>query len=163
MGRSQTATLPLIPLARGSVLLPGLVQRIIVSSNRPDIPALIAHVYERAATKGPEGRIDSIPIACIPLTSPLIGPNGQLLIDNGEEVDNSQVAEINPGTAKKEDLFTFGVAAKIIGIDGRGSGEFALRVEGTDRVRLDGVNRQRPFFEGKVTYFKDESMLPRSI
>ncbi|KFA48137.1 hypothetical protein S40293_08878 [Stachybotrys chartarum IBT 40293] len=163
MGRSQTATLPLIPLARGSVLLPGLVQRIIVSSNRPDIPALIAHVYERAATKGPEGRIDSIPIACIPLTSPLIGPNGQLLIDNGEEVDNSQVAEINPGTAKKEDLFTFGVAAKIIGIDGRGSGEFALRVEGTDRVRLDGVNRQRPFFEGKVTYFKDEITVDKQL
>jgi ATP-dependent Lon protease len=156
MGRSQTATLPLIPLARGSVLLPGLVQRIIVNSNRPDIPALIAHVYERAATKGPDGRIDSIPIACIPLTSPLVAPNGQLLIDNGEEVDDSQVEAINPGAANKDDLFTFGVAAKIIGIDGRGSGEFALRVEGTDRVRLDAVSQQRPFFEGKVTYFKDE-------
>ncbi|KAH7328265.1 Lon protease C-terminal proteolytic domain-containing protein [Stachybotrys elegans] len=156
MGRSQTATLPLIPLARGSVLLPGLVQRIVVNSNRPDIPALIAHVYERAATKGPDGRIDSIPIACIPLASPLVGPNGQLLVDNGEEVDNAQLKDIDPAAANKDDLFTFGVAAKIIGIDGRGSGEFALRVEGTSRVRLDAVNQQRPFFEGKVTYFTDE-------
>ncbi|KAI9171120.1 ATP-dependent protease La [Paramyrothecium foliicola] len=156
MGRSQTASLPLIPLARGSVLLPGLVQRIIVTSNRPDIPALLAHVYERAATKGPEGRIDAIPIACIPLSSPLIGPNGQLLINNGEEIDDSQ-EEINPGEAKKDDLFTFGVAAKIIGIDGRGTGEFALRVEGTSRVRIDAVSRERPFFEGKVTYFTDEA------
>jgi ATP-dependent Lon protease len=155
MARSQTASLPLIPLARGSVLLPGLVQRIIVNSNRPDIPALLAHVYERAASKGPDGRIDSIPIACVPLASPHVGPNGQLLINNGEEIDNPK-EEINPGEAKKDDLFTFGVAAKIIGIDGRGTGEFALRVEGTSRVRIDAVTRERPFFEGKVTYFKDE-------
>lgn len=155
MGRSQTASLPLIPLARGSVLLPGLVQRIIVTSNRPDIPALLAHVYERAATKGPDGRIDGIPIACIPLSSPLIGPNGQLLINNGEEMNNSE-EEVNPGEAKKDDLFTFGCAAKIIGIDGRGTGEFALRVEGTARVRIDAISRERPFFEGKVTYFTDE-------
>jgi ATP-dependent Lon protease len=156
MARSQTASLPLIPLARGSVLLPGLVQRIIVNSNRPDIPALLAHVYERAASKGPDGRIDSIPIACVPLASPHVGPNGQLLINNGEEIDNPK-EEINPGEAKKDDLFTFGVAAKIIGIDGRGTGEFALRVEGTSRVRIDAVTRERPFFEGKVTYFKDEA------
>jgi ATP-dependent Lon protease len=46
MAKPQTANLPLIPLARGTILLPGLVQRIPVSSNRPDVPALLAHVYE---------------------------------------------------------------------------------------------------------------------
>lgn len=160
MGRSQTATLPLIPLARGAVLLPGLVQRITVSSGRPDIPALLAHVYERAAAKGPDGRIDGVPIACVPVSSPLVGPTGQLLINNGEEPDSSQVGEVNPAIASRDDLFGFGVAAKVVGIDGRGSGEFALRVEGMSRVRVDSITRERPFFEAKVTYFTDASMSP---
>ncbi|KAK2592824.1 hypothetical protein QQS21_009462 [Conoideocrella luteorostrata] len=156
MGRSQTASLPIIPLARASVLLPGLIQRISVTSSRPDIPALLAHVYEQAAAKGPDGRIDSIPIACVPLSSPFVGPTGQLLLNNGEEVDTSQLQEINPGSANKADIFGFGVAAKIVGIDGRGQGEFALRVEGTARVRVDHITRERPFFQAKVTYFNDE-------
>ncbi|KAM4056926.1 ATPase family associated with various cellular activities (AAA) domain-containing protein [Hirsutella rhossiliensis] len=155
MGRPQTATLPLIPLARGAVLLPGLVQRITVSSGRPDIPALLAHVYERAAAKGPDGRIDGVPIACVPISSPLVGPTGQLLVNNGEEPDSSQVADVNPAVAGRDDLFGFGVAAKVVGIDGRGSGEFALRVEGTSRVRVDSITRERPFFEATVTYFAD--------
>jgi len=157
MGRSQTATLPIIPLARGSILLPGLVQRISVTSSRPDIPALLAHVYEQAAAKGSDGRIDSIPIACVPLSSPFVGPTGQLLINNGEEVDTSQLDEVNPGSASKADVFGFGVAAKIVGIDGRGGGEFALRVEGVSRVRVDNIVRERPFFQAKVMYFSDES------
>ncbi|KAL6881129.1 ATP-dependent protease La [Trichoderma novae-zelandiae] len=156
MGRAQTATLPLIPLPRGTVLLPGLTYRITVNSGRPDIPALIAHVYELAASNGPDGRIDTIPIACVPVSSPLVGPDGQLLITNGEDVGNTPIDSVNPGTAKKDDLFGFGVAAKIVGIDGRGSGEFALRVEGSSRVRVDSVTRERPFFEAKVTYYEDE-------
>lgn len=156
MARNQTATLPVIPLARGTILLPGLVQRITVTSSRPDIPALLAHVFERAATKGPEGRIDAIPIACVPICSPHVGPNGQLLLTSGEEIDNSDSNDVNPGSAKTSDLYNFGVAAKIIGIDGRGSGEFALRVEGTSRIRLDGIYQERPFFEGNVTYFQDD-------
>lgn len=157
MSRSQTATLPSIPLARASVLLPGLIQRIPVTSSRPDIPALLAHVYEQAAAKGPDGRIDSIPIACVPLSSPFVGPAGQLLINNGEEVDTSQLEEVNPGSASKADIFSFGVTAKIVGIDGRGDGEFSLRVQGVSRVRVDKIVRERPFFQAKVTYFNDES------
>ncbi|KAG5945578.1 hypothetical protein E4U53_006691 [Claviceps sorghi] len=156
MGRSQSATLPIIPLARGSVLLPGLIQRISVTSSRPDIPALLAHVYEQAAIKGPDGRIDSIPIACVPLSSPFVGPTGQLLLNSGEEVDTSQVDEVNPGNASRADVFGFGVAARIVGIDGRGGGEFALRVEGTSRIRVDNIVRERPFFQAKVAYFTDE-------
>ncbi|KAI6785282.1 Lon protease 2 [Emericellopsis cladophorae] len=152
----QTASLPIIPLPRGSVLLPGLIQRVTVTSSRPDIPALLAHVYERAATKGPDGRIDAVPIACVPVASPHVGPNGQLLISNGEEVDSTQLADINPATARKSDLFNFGVAARIVGIDGRGQGEFALRVEGTARIRLESITQERPFFEGSVTYFNDD-------
>lgn len=162
MVRQKTATLPIIPLPRGSVLLPGLVQRISVTSARPDIPALLAHVYERAATKGPDARVDSVPIACVPLGSPHVGPNGQLLISNGEELDSSGLDEINPGSANRADLYNFGVAARIIGIDGRGQGEFALRVEGTARVRIDDFSQERPFFQGSVTYFHDEGMSTRA-
>ncbi|KAL7796646.1 ATP-dependent protease La [Trichoderma ceciliae] len=156
MGRSLTATLPLVPLPRGTVLLPGLVYRVTVNSSRPDLPALLAHVYELAASKGPDGRIDTIPIACVPVSSPLVGPDGQLLITNGEDIESTRVDSVNPGSAKKDDLFGFGVAAKIVGIDGRGSGEFALRVEGASRVRVDSITRERPFFEAKVTYYEDE-------
>ncbi|RDA96091.1 hypothetical protein CP533_1718 [Ophiocordyceps camponoti-saundersi (nom. inval.)] len=155
MGRSQVATLPLIPLARGAVLLPGLVQRITVSSGRPDIPALVAHVYERAAAKGRDGRIDGIPIACVPVSSPLVGPTGQLLISNGEELAGARFEHLDANAADGDDLFGFGVAAKIVGIDGRGSGEFALRVEGTSRIRVDNITSDRPFYEAKVTYFTD--------
>lgn len=163
MGRAPKTSLPLIPLARDAILLPGLVQRITVTSSRPDVAALLAHVYERAASKGSDGRIDSVPIACVPVGSPLVGPNGQLLISSGEEVDTSQIEEVNPGAAKRNDLFHFGVAAKIVGIDGRGSGEFALRVEGTARVRIDNIIRERPFFEGQVTYFNDECMFTQPV
>jgi len=157
MAKPQTANLPLIPLARGTILLPGLVQRIPVSSNRPDIPALLAHVYEQAASKGPDTRIDSIPIACVPISSPLISGNGQRLIGDAEEIDPATIENVLPGSAKKDDLFTFGTAAKIIGIDGRGTGEFALRVEGTTRVRIENFTRERPYFEAKVTYFHEDN------
>jgi ATP-dependent Lon protease len=160
MAKPQTANLPLIPLARGTILLPGLIQRIPVSSNRPDIPALLAHVYEQAASKGPDTRIDSIPIACVPISSPLISGNGQRLIGDAEEIDPAAIENVLPGSAKKDDLFTFGVAAKIIGIDGRGTGEFALRVEGTTRVRIENFTRERPYFEAKVTYFHEDSRPP---
>lgn len=159
MTKPQTTNLPLIPLARGTTLLPGLVQRIPVSSNRPDILALLAHVYEQAAAKGPDTRIDSIPIACVPVSSPLIGPNGQRLIGDAEDIDPAEIENVLPASAKKDDLFHFGVAAKIIGIDGRGTGEFSLRVEGTTRVRIDNITRERSYFEGKVTYFAEDCRL----
>ncbi|KAF5007457.1 hypothetical protein FDECE_6219 [Fusarium decemcellulare] len=160
MAKPQTGSLPLIPLARGTVLLPGLVQRIPVSSNRPDIPALLAHVYEQAATKGPDTRIDSIPIGCVPISSPLVGPNGQRLIGDAEDIDPAEIENVLPGAAQKKDLFNFGVEAKIIGIDGRGTGEFALRVEGTTRIRIDSFTRERPYFEAKVTYFNEDVSSP---
>ncbi|KAI8679733.1 Lon protease-like protein 2, peroxisomal [Fusarium keratoplasticum] len=160
MSKPQTGTLPLIPLARGTILLPGLVQRIPVSSNRPDVPALLAHVYEQAATKGPDTRIDSIPIGCVPISSPLVGPNGQRLIGDAEDIDPAEIENVLPGSARKEDLYNFGVEAKIIGIDGRGTGEFALRVEGVTRIRIDSFTRERPYFEAKVTYFKEDTSSP---
>ena len=156
MGRPQPKTLPLIPLARGSILLPGIIQRIPVTASRSDIPALLSHVYESVANKGSGKKIDTVSIACVPLGSPFVGPGGQLLINNGEEPDVSQIEEVDMADAKQSDLFGFGVAAKIIGVDGRDSGEFSLRVEGTHRVKVETITHDHKYFETKVTYHNDE-------
>ncbi|KAK2044646.1 ATP-dependent protease La [Colletotrichum somersetense] len=156
MARSQPNTLPVIPLARGTILLPGVAQRIPVTAARPDIPALLANVYTRAATAAPNERIDAVPIACVPVSSPFVGPNGQLLIQDADHMDESLIKEVNPGTARKADLFNYGVAARITGIEGRGTAEFALRVEGVARIRVEKVTQERPHFEAKVKYFYDE-------
>jgi ATP-dependent Lon protease len=162
MVRGQTATLPLIALPKGTVLLPGVVQRIPVSSSRPDIASLLATVYTRAATKNPYGRIDTVPIACVPLASPHLGPNGQLLIQNGDTAD---APEPGPGPAKltKADLYGWGVAAKITGVEGRGTGDFTLLVEGVSRVEVNKIYSDRPLLEAKVTYHQDEVSLVDAV
>ncbi|KAL2141886.1 hypothetical protein VTI28DRAFT_1819 [Corynascus sepedonium] len=156
MARTHTVTLPVITLPRGSVLLPGVVQRIPVSSNRPDIASLLAAVYTRAASKTPNGRIDTVPIACIPLASSLLGPDGQLLIEDGESAATSDRSHVDPAKATKADLFGWGVAAKITGVEGRGTGEFTLLVEGVVRVRVDKIYQDKPYLEAKVVYHQDE-------
>lgn len=160
MARPKSATLPLIPLPTGTVLLPGVIQRITVSSNRPDIASLLATVYTRAASKSPNGRIDTVPIACVPIASPLIGPNGQLLIQNDDEpVEELTQTVVDPAKATKADLFPWGVAAKITGVEGRGTGEFTLLVEGISRIKLEKIYSERPYFEAKVAYYPDEVSL----
>jgi len=154
----QAATLPIIVLPRGTVLLPRVVQRIAVSPNRPDVAELLANVYTRAASSTPNGRIDAVPIACFPLASPYLSPNGKLLIKdkNGDRTfDNAEGPEVNPAKATRADLFGYGVAAKILGVEGRGTGEFALIVEGISRVRLDKTYHDKPFLQAKVIHCPD--------
>ena len=150
----------ILPLPKGAVLLPGIVQRIEVSSARPDIPALLASVYTRAATKSSNGRIDTVPVACVPMASPLVGPRGQLLLKNSGRDEQTQVMEppeFEAGKTSKSDLFSCGVAAKITGIEGRGTSNFALLVEGQSRIWVDKVYQERPFFEGKISWHQDDS------
>lgn len=167
MSRSHSATLPIIPLPQGMVLLPGIVNRVPVSSARPDIAALLSTVYNRAGSRGSKGRVESVPIACIPQSRPLaspVGPNGQLLIENGHQ-DDSQSPPSNASDAarvSKTDLFSSGVAANITGVEGRGTGEFSLLVKGAARVRVEKVYQTKPYFEGKVTYHQDEGKLTNS-
>src|SRR5208282_633113 len=80
MASVKAATLPVIPLAKGTVLLPGIILRIPVASNRPDIPALLSQVYSRAASKIPSQRLDNVHIACVPLNSPLLTQHGLRMI-----------------------------------------------------------------------------------
>lgn len=157
MARTKTATLPLIPLAKDTVLLPGIILRIPVASNRPDVPALLSTIYSRAASKTPSQRLDNVSIACVPLNSPLLSPNGQKMISQDDKGPQpKERLDINPASATKDDLFNYGVAAKISGVEGRGTGEFALLVEGVARIRVDRCTQERPFFEAEVTYEYDE-------
>lgn len=156
MARSHSANLPIIPLPKNTVLLPGTIQRIPVSSSRPDIPALLSTVYTRAASRSSDGRIGSVPIACVPIVSPL-GPNGQLLLENGENRSSSETS--NSLRISKTDLFSWGVAAKITGVEGRGTGEFSLIVEGVTRIKVDKIYQVQPYFEGRVIYHQDEGRI----
>lgn len=159
MGPVKTANLPIIPLATGTVLLPGIVLRIPVSSQRTDIPALLSGVYSRAASTTPSQRLDNVNIACVPLNSPFLTQDGQKMI-TGEDPNlrPKERSDIKPSSAKKDNLFGYGVAAKISGVEGTTgrSGEFALLVEGVARIRVDRITQERPFVEGEVTYLYDE-------
>ena len=162
MAPTQATTLPLIPLPAGTVLLPGVIQRIAVSSTRPDIASLLANVYTRAASKAPNGRIDTVPIACVPLASPLLGPDAQLLIQDAESANATPAQPVDPANATKEDLFPWGVIAKITGVEGRGTGEFTLLVEGVSRVKVLKISSERPYFEAKLKHFQDEGTTHQS-
>jgi hypothetical protein len=153
------AKLPLIPLPKGTVLLPGIVLRIGVSASRPDIPAILSHVYSQAASKPHSQRLDSVHIACVPLNSPLLSQHGQKMITGNDPVPkHGNQEEAEPSSISKTDLFGYGVAAKITGVEGRGTGEFALIVEGVARIRIDRFVQEKPFFEAEVIYEHDEGM-----
>lgn len=157
MARTKVATLPVIPLAKDTVLLPGIILRIPVASNRPDIPALLSAVYSRAASKSPSQRLDNVSIACVPLNSPFLTPTGQRMISQDDRGPKpKERLDINPALATRDDLFGYGVAAKISGVEGRGTGEFALLVEGVARIRIERYTQERPFFEAGVIYEYDE-------
>ena len=79
-----------------------------------------------------------------------------MIDQDGKGTQPAERLDINPSSATKEDLFAYGVAAKISGVEGRGTGEFALLVEGVARVRIDKVTQERPFFEAEVTYEYDD-------
>jgi len=157
MAPVKPVTLPVIPLAKDTVLLPGIVLRIPVAGNRPDVPALLSNIYSRAAAKTPSQRLDNVNIACVPLNSPFLTPNGRKMISQNERSPNPKNRpNIDPSSATRDDLFGYGVAAKISGVEGRGTGEFALLVEGVARIRVERITQERPFFEAEVTYEYDD-------
>jgi len=154
MAPPRALNLPVIPLAADTVLLPGNGLRIPFAASRPDIPALLSQVYSRSAGKTPAQRYDNVHVICVPLNSPLLSRNGQKMIagDQGKEKADKIPA---PAEAHREDLFSWGTAAKISGVEGRGTGEFSLIVEGISRVRILAVNQERPYFEAEVAYESD--------
>jgi ATP-dependent Lon protease len=149
MDSSKATALPVIPLPKGLVLLPGVVLRIPVF-DRQDIPALLTQVFRASSsTRGSK----SVPLGVVPLRSPLLSPDGSRLLESkSESGQHEDASEINPGLATKGDLFNYGTVAKLNGVEGRTSGKWALIVEGISRFKLKHATQDRPFFQAKVSH-----------
>ena len=153
-GSSNPQTLPILPLPKGYVLLPGVTLRIPVVG-RSDVLALLTAIYSRSKSPRPDAA--SVPIGCVPLRSPLLSSDGQQLI--GSKAESGQDHESHaraPEKASKEDLFAFGTVAKISGVQGRRLDEMTLVVEGLRRFRIAQVTKEKPFFEATVAYVEDD-------
>ncbi|KAJ1333723.1 ATP-dependent Lon protease [Microdochium nivale] len=147
------ANLPILPLAKGTVLYPGSVLRVPVPLSRSDVPALLSTVYTRAS-KG-QHRVDQVPIVCVPLSSPLLSRRGQKLLEENPDRYN-ELLESNSKNVKKDRLYGFGVQAKITAIQGQSDAEFSLVVQGIARVSIERVTQDQPFFEAKIVPLVDQ-------
>ena len=162
MGQSKSQTLSLLPLGDNAVLLPGTTLRLPLAG-RSDVPALLTSLYTRARSPRPDA--SSIPIGCVPLSSPLLSPTGRNLIQDVER--DGQVQEepgiVDPSDASKRDLFAYGTVAKISGVQGRRTNEIALLLEGGRRFKIERITQERPYFKAQVTYLDDESQLAQVL
>lgn len=162
MGKHKLQTLPILPLPRGSVLLPGVSIRIPVAG-RPDIPAILSSVF----TKNRQPRPDptTISIGCVPFNSPLLRSDGQQLLE-GKDAQSRESKEQDVSHSRDidhRDLFMYGTLAKISGVQGRRAEDLALVVEGIRRIRLDRFTQMRPYFEAEVALLNDEGGLFASL
>ena len=155
--------LPIIPLARDSVLLPGVTHRIPIGG-RSDIPALLTAVYSRVASTSSDPA--SVVVGCVPLCSPLLSPEGQQLLEGSEDrvrntarrLTNSAEHRVDPARVNERDLFVYGVTAKIAGVQGRRQSELRLVVEGLKRFRVERFTQFKPYVECEVSILGEEGM-----
>ena len=154
MGTNGRSTkLPLVPLPKGSVLLPGVTLRIPVS-NRPDLANLLSSLVDKPSKRD----ASTITFGCVPLNSPFLSRDGQQLLE-GDDSDSERKEEydsIDAGQARKEDLFQYGTIGKVIGVQRRAYSEPFLLVQGSQRFTIKKVLRDRPYFEAEV-FIHDES------
>ena len=162
MGQRKSQTIPILPLPKGSVLLPGITLRIPVA-NRTDIPALLTSVFTR--DKRPRVDPTAISIGCVPINSPLLRSDGQQLLDYGDPKGTRPLYDetTNPGDADHRDLFMYGTVAKISGVQGRRADDLSLIVEGIRRFRIDRFTQMRPYFEAEVAYLDEEGMQSKAV
>ncbi|QKX58522.1 uncharacterized protein TRUGW13939_05646 [Talaromyces rugulosus] len=143
----KTTKVPLVPLAKDTVLLPGVTLRISLT-NRPDIANLLSSLLTR-------GKRDNLLIGCVPLASPRLSKSGQQLIENSSDAQNEDFENIDAGQARKGDLFQHGTVARIVGVQRRVYSDPYLLVEGVRRFSVVKVLKERPFFEAEVTLHED--------
>ncbi|SPN99589.1 related to endopeptidase La 2 [Cephalotrichum gorgonifer] len=147
MARFDNSTLPVIPLTRGSVLFPGIVHRIPLPPNGSYISHLLSNSHARGALNSPGGNpLDAIQLACVPIASPYLGPNGQLLLRDSDQQDNTYL-DVDPSNLTTDDLFGYGVTVRVLGIQGTTSGSAELRVEGVSRCKFKALANERQSFE----------------
>lgn len=154
MGKSKSKVVPIIPLAQGSVLLPGVTLRVPLQ-NRGDIAAVLANIYSKASTPQPDAA--TITIGCVPVNSPYLSPEGQKLLEAADK-QKKQEYDVQPAQAKEADLFRYGTIAKVSGVQGRRRGELALIVEGVSRFHIDKLVKDKPYFEAHVSIQEEEAV-----
>ena len=151
---SSSSRIYLVPLPKGSVLLPGVTLRIPVS-NRPDIANLLNALLDQSTS----GRRDasSVTFGCVPLSSPFLSKDGQQLIEdrNLDDDERDTFDSVDAGQARKEDLFRYGTIGKVIGVQRRVFSEPSLVVQGVQRFKIKRVVRDRPYFEAEVVLFEE--------
>ncbi|KAB8627249.1 hypothetical protein FH972_026082 [Carpinus fangiana] len=142
---------PILALPYGIVHFPGKTLHL-SPANREDVATIIAKYYQGSLkTKNK----DNAPVvACVPLRSPYLSPDGKKLIEAAEG-DQGQRTEPDVHNMNKDDLFNFGCLAKITGIRGGKRGEVALVLEGVARCKLDKITQETPYFAGRVVEYKD--------
>ena len=158
MGKSKSKMVPIVPLPKEQVLLPGVSLRVSIA-NRADLAALLAHIYSTASEPRGESAIN---IGCVPLNSPYLSSDGKRLIADGQE-NRKEVPAIHPVNATKNDLFGFGTLAKVSGVQGRNRGELSLVVEGISRFKVEKITQERPYFEAAVVPHVDAEINPSDI
>lgn len=143
---------PIIPLPYESVLFPG--RKLQISSvNRQDIIAIIADYYKGAFAS--RSKQNPALIGCVPLRSHLLSPDGKKLIES-DQLDKNGTEIPDAAQAGRNDLFDFGVVARIHSIEGGKNGDLKVVVEGVTRFKLEEITQEKPYFEGRVKLFKDE-------
>ncbi|KAB8073992.1 ATP-dependent protease La [Aspergillus leporis] len=154
----RTTKLALVPLPKGTVLLPGVTLRIPIV-NRPDLSNLLSSLVDRQSAVKRDGNV--ITFGCVPLSSPFLSKDGQHLIDNGTlDDDKKEVYDaIDAGQARKEDLFRFGTVGKVIGVQRRANLEASLVVQGIQRFTIRRILKERPYFEAEMIVHDDKDYL----
>ncbi|EGE84664.1 lon protease like 2, peroxisomal [Blastomyces gilchristii SLH14081] len=145
---SRSTNLALLPLARDSVLLPGVTLRIPLS-DRPDIPLLLTSLFSKSSSKTGNATL----VGCVPLNSPFLSKDGKQLLENVDRASTRSTASktIDPAKASRHDLFGYGTVAKVAGVQGRPNSEPYLLVEGLRRFSIRKVTKETPFFEADIT------------
>ena len=136
MARLDGNALPIIPLPRNKLFLPGANQRIDVRSIGP----LLSSIYERSPVDRP-GAPSGAQVVCVPISSSKSSHPPW----NGEHHDVSE-KEADMSSIKAADLFTYGVSARVVGIEEMEQGQGAvMKVQGIARCRVKSVSEDGPF------------------
>lgn len=139
--------LPVIPLPTETVLLPGVNLRILLK-DRDDIAAILSSRSDELRDFTSIKDI-TVLVGCVPLQSPLFGPAGQKLIDNGDSPLNKKDIT-NPAQVTSSELYKYGTLARITGIQTNRQNETSLVVQGLSRFIVEEVEQKLPFIKARV-------------
>lgn len=162
LNNGKATKLPLVPLPKGSVLLPGVSLRIPVS-NRPDLANLLSALVDKSNSGKRDG--NTVIFGCVPLNSPFLSKDGQNLLEDGSASDEKkeEYDSIDAGQARAEDLFHYGTIGKVVGIQRRAFAEPFLLVQGVQRFATKRVLKERPFLEAEVFLHEEKGKYLRGF